>query len=810
MKLKTNHKSKINYINDIYDNNKKKTEIEKEEQENFLNLEIQNINNLFKNEINNHNKILTEQQKEFIINKKNIEQKKNNLFKEEKIKMFFILDVIKKYNYKNFICLMKQILKNEFFNLKKVFLWRKKYIFIKFFYNQKLNLISIEKNFLIKKEEIKIKNNNILLKNEKYILDNNLIQKLNCLELELRMIEIEKKYKLIKINSEEDIEKNEINFIFEKQKILEELKLKKLSYQKKIISLKETKEKKELLLKIQIKIEKINLKCEYLKNILQNYKKIDETENTIINLKNDKEYYIQKQNIIFEQNKKKFTKRNELKKIHFQYLIEKYNVKNKNNSESLDLIKSYIHKKQQEEKIFFVEIKEKLNLYLNLSKNEKIFFSLQQFVEINELLQIFIEKIKDKQFKNYYLWIKQFYNLKDTKLQQKINLNKDITEYYEQNIFFLKNLIQQNKSSWNNLTKNNILFSLEKKIKKYENFYIILKKKYSKLQTKKQKNKINYLKKINKLKKEQNKKIQENNFYQKKIFLYLEKIEKLNKKKILFKNFLLSYYKKKAFNYWFNLCKKIILFNPRINLTNEEKLQEDKNIKNNIYKYEKKINWIYNLYNDIIEEMHNFKIKNVQNQISKQKYDLKKQITLLKKISDIQFKQMKDKMFLIQLNLKEAQEIKKNIFSSEIEKFKKKQKEEEMNLFDILKIKENIYKKTIFLESEKNKINKKTKKKEETKILKNFILTKNKNNKKYNKLSKKIKKIKKNELKKIAFLSKKKKIYSFLHKILHWWKYIKEKKDLKKNTNKNKRKIKEKIQKNICLNKKFYNFLKTE
>ncbi|WBL31530.1 hypothetical protein [Candidatus Phytoplasma sacchari] len=435
---------------------------------------------------------------------------------------------------------------------------------------------------------------------------------------------------------------------------------------------------------------------------------------------------------------------------------------------------------------------------------------MQQFVEINELLQIFIEKIKDKQFKNYYLWIKQFYNLKDTKLQQKINLNKDITEYYEQNIFFLKNLIQQNKSSWNNLTKNNILFSLEKKIKKYENLYIILKKKYSKLQTKKQKNKINYLKKINKLKKEQNKKIQENNFYQKKIFLYLEKIEKLNKKKILFKNFLLSYYTKKAFNYWFNLCKKIILFNPRINLTNEEKLQEDKNIKNNIYKYEKKINWIYNLYNDIIEEMHNFKIKNVQNQISKQKYDLKKQITLLKKISDIQFKQMKDKMFLIQLNLKEAQEIKKNIFSSEIEKFKKKQKEEEMNLFDILKIKENIYKKTIFLESEKNKINKKTKKKEETKILKNFILTKNKNNKKYNKLSKKIKKIKKNELKKIAFLSKKKKIYSFLHKILHWWKYIKEKKDLKKNTNKNKRKIKEKIKKNICLNKKFYNFLKTE
>ncbi|WCA22584.1 hypothetical protein [Candidatus Phytoplasma oryzae] len=807
--LKKNYKNDINNIQNYY---KEKIEtiekIEQKKEENILQQNNTNINNIFEKELKNHNQILLQQQNKFIIKKENLKKEKNSLFEQEKLKIFFIFDKINKINYINFLSFLNKIINNEFLNIQKIFSWRKKYIFIKFLYNKKINLISIEKNFITKKIKKKIENNIILEKKEKKILKNNLLQKLNYLELELRILEINKKYEIIEINSEKDIKKQEIQFLFEKNKILEKIKLKNLSIQKKKIFLTNEKNKKNALLKMQIQIKKINLKSYYFQNIIKNQEKIEELENNIINIKNNQEYQFQKQKIILEKNKQDFLKRNKLKKIHFQYLKQKYFENQEKNLYSLNIFEKYIKETKIKEKKIFQKIKFKLNSYFQILKCQKKVFSIIQFSFIHQLFDNFIDNNKEKQFHNYYLFLQQIYFFNKNNLQIKINLNKNLIEYYRQNIFVLKNIINQNKI-YSNFNKNNLFFSIEKKFKKYENFYIIFKKKYLKLKHKEKKNEINFQNKVIKLKKEQNKKIQKNNFYQKKIFSYLEKIENFKKKKTLGTKIFLLFYKVKFFYYWNKLLKNIKYFYPKINLNKLlEKIIKNKDENNKLEKYEEKINCISYLYDNILEEIYNFQIQNIKNKTKQKKIDLINKIKKIKLTSENKLKIMKDQMFLLQLNLKEAQEINQNDFLYQMKKIKQKKKEEEIDILSILNKKNQIYTKTIFIESQKIKINKKLKEKEKNKILENFNFMKKIYCKNEKKITKKIKKINKNNLKKISFLSKTKKIYFWYSNLLNWWKYIKEKQDLKKNIKNQKIKIKKKIQKNIFLYKNFFNFFK--
>ncbi|KAB8122056.1 MAG: hypothetical protein BGWL_c0370 [Candidatus Phytoplasma cynodontis] len=803
--LKKEHKNNIKNIKNNYETTKK--EIKEKQKEELLKINNNKINIFFENELKEHNKILIEQKKEFIKNNDYLNQKEKKLFIQEKLKTFFILQPIQKINYQNFIKFMNEILQNEFFKIKKTFLWRKKYIFFKYFYNHKLNLIYIDKNFLEKKYKNKINNKILEEEKKKEILKHDLFKKLNCLELELRIIETEKKYKIIEINSSEDLEKNELEFILEKKSILENLKLKNLNFQKEINILINEQEKKNALLKMQIEIEKTHLKSDFLKEIIKKQEKIEKLENEIINLKNNQEYQIQKQNMIFEKNKQNFLKRHQLKKIKFQYLIEKYLDEKTKKYDYLNIFAKYINKKKTKEKILFQNIENKLNSFLYTANNQKNFFSLKEFDLINQSFQFFIDKIKDIQFNHYYLWIEQFYLLNKTKIQTKISLNKNLTEYYEKNIFLLKNLINENKKS-DDFIQNKILFTIENKMKKYENFYTIFKKQYSQLINKEKENEIYYQNKIQQLKNTQNKKIIKNNFYQKKIFIYLEIIEKIENNEKLYKKILLWFYKKKIFNYWFLLCKNIKSFYPKIDLNYLQQNIQQENKKDNLNEYEDKINFVSNLYENIAEQIHNLKIENIKNKLNKKKINLIKQINILKKMIDIQLNEMKDKIYLLKINLEDAKENNKNYFFEKIKKIKQIQNKEKNSLIHILNIKENIYQKTIFLEKNKNKINKKEKQKEQKKIFHNFNLIQNQYLKNKKKIEKKIKKINKNTSHKIFILSQQKKISFLLSKISHWWKYIKEKKDLKKNTKQNRNKIKKRIKQNIILYKKFYNFFK--
>lgn len=156
-------------------------------------------------------------------------------------------------------------------------------------------------------------------------------------------------------------------------------------------------------------------------------------------------------------------------------------------------------------------------------------------------------------------------------------------------------------------------------MKKYENFYTIFKKQYSQLINKEKENEIYYQNKIQQLKNTQNKKIIKNNFYQKKIFIYLEIIEKIENNEKLYKKILLWFYKKKIFNYWFLLCKNIKSFYPKIDLNYLQQNIQQENKKDNLNEYEDKINFVSNLYENIAEQIHNLKIENIKNKLNKKK-----------------------------------------------------------------------------------------------------------------------------------------------------------------------------------------------
>ena len=178
---------------------------------------------------------------------------------------------------------------------------------------------------------------------------------MNDIELEFRLIEIDRKYSIIELNSEEDQSKSSILFLFQKSEILEKLKIENLKYQKKMLFLNNKHEKKKCLLKMQIKIEKINLKSFYFENIIKKNEKIKELKNQKIYLKNNQESQIQKQIIICEQNKYDFLKREKLIKVQFKYLVEQYFENYQKNLNDLNLFSEYMN-----------NIKKKIKVYLKI------------------------------------------------------------------------------------------------------------------------------------------------------------------------------------------------------------------------------------------------------------------------------------------------------------------------------------------------------------------------------------------------------------------------------------------------------------
>jgi hypothetical protein len=810
-KLKYNNE--IKNIDKINENKINQIKEEKNKKKIFLNIKIEEINKLLKNKLNIHNKILIQEQKKFSQNKKKIEIEKKKLFLENKLIMFFILKQINPQNYKFFLNLLKKTWKNNYLYQKKIYLWEKKYIFIKLIFKKKINILFLENKYYDKKQKIKIENNLFAKEKEKEIIQKKLLKCLNCLELEIRIAEIEKKYNLKEIMSSEEIKKNEVNFIFFQKNIIDKLKIENINFQKKNIQILNEQKKKQSLLQMQIKIEKINLKSYYFDNISETNKKIKEIENRLTYLKNNKTYEIQKKSTIFEQQKQDFAKRTKLKKNQFEYIIRENLENNENFFHILILFNEYIKNKEEEIKKLFQKIKEKLKTFfiMFITERKKKSYILK-FSYIHELLEFFIDEIKDKHFYCYYLWKKKIYNFQKSNLKTKKNLNQNLTKYYKQNIFFIQNLIKKKKL---NKSEENIFDSLENKIKNYENFYITLKKENSKLNLEKIKKDSEFERKINNFKKKQNKKIQKNNFYQQKIFLYLEKIKKLSNSKIIGKKILLWFYNKKIFNYWDCCLKNIDSFEDflykeqkKFSLIIEKKLRKKQKNKKKFYKYEKQLVWISNKFHDIIKEIYLIKIQNLSNKTNEEENQLNQQIFALKKIIKNQFQEMKEKMSLLQLNLKEAKTENDIFVNNQIKKIQNEQNQIKKFLIEKLNQKKDIYKKTIFLESKKTKIMKISKKTEKKIIFSHFYNMEKKYSRHCSKIEKKINKNNKKTNWKIILLSTENKIYSYILKIFSWIQFCKKKSELKKNTQKKIKKNKNKIKINNFFYKKIYDFFK--
>ncbi|MGA0447887.1 MAG: hypothetical protein ACLTFB_00750 [Candidatus Phytoplasma pyri] len=817
--------SQINIINkelqekiviNIKKKQKNKDILEKTEKKNIILFEkkINKTNDIYQQNFFIHYKIFDQIQKDYLEKKQDLQEKIKKCFDKKKI-IYFIhnifLPIISDKNniYKIFLKLLNKNKKNNLIHLKKLTSWRQKNFFIKLSNQKKIKFLNYIHYLEIQKFKHKKQQDEIIFdKNqEQYQLLN--LTKINFIKMQTELnlnINKEKKYLLNIQNYElkEEIQNKKIQLKIEKENILNELE-----YQKNFLNLNQIYQQKKNLLILQLKLEKNKFQLKDIEKIYKKRQQIINLEQKIENLKFFNNINMQINYIFHNQEKKNFFTKYQIQKHKITNLLEKSYLKQDFNlKQILEFIKKYI---------FFDDIIKitnpifyKINYYLNeININQNIF--TENLNKINNLFNFISKKIIDKKYQNYYFFYKKKYLFEKQKINNEIQIAKEIILYYENNLSFIRQLIQKKQNiSYDN--KYRLNYFLEKKIKKYEKNNLILKKNLKKLN-----NKIKILtkkhqKNIFELKQEQFKIIEINNILQ------IEILNNLNQKKINIEN-------NKLFQkYRNNLLKKNFKkiskkFQKNINFIYEQnKLKKNKIIKNfNFFKKEKnnmlifknnlieenkkKIDIFYDLVISIIENI------NIINQEYKNKKKLEKKINLKKEKKQIiniiknKFVYMKNTTCLIEENLKEAN---LNI----IKEFKEEQKK--LNkVFNLKREELNLKLRKRFLYFKKIKKLKKNNEHYNMNYFQNIkkqLLYKFKKNK--NKNDKKIKKInfiiKKNnffliiKIKKIIFLEK---IKLFLIIILIYFKYLIKKIEIKKNQKKSKKNIKKEnnIEKKIYL-----------
>ncbi|MFP7699524.1 hypothetical protein [Candidatus Phytoplasma pyri] len=817
--------SQINIINkelqekiiiNIKKKQKNKDILEKTEKKNIILFEkkINKTNDIYQQNFFIHYKIFDQIQKDYLEKKQVLQEKIKKCFDKKKIIYFihniFLPIILDKNNiYKIFLKLLNKNKKNNLIHLKKLTSWRQKNFFIKLSNQKKIKFLNYIHYLEIQKFKHKKQQDEIIFdKNqEQYQLLN--LTKINFIKMQTELnlnINKEKKYLLNIQNYElkEEIQNKKIQLKIEKENILNELE-----YQKNFLNLNQIYQQKKNLLILQLKLEKNKFQLKDIEKIYKKRQQIINLEQKIENLKFFNNINMQINYIFHNQEKKNFFTKYQIQKHKITNLLEKSYLKQDFNlKQILEFIKKYI---------FFDDIIKitnpifyKINYYLNeININQNIF--TENLNKINNLFNFISKKIIDKKYQNYYFFYKKKYLFEKQKINNEIQIAKEIILYYENNLSFIRQLIQKKQNiSYDN--KYRLNYFLEKKIKKYEKNNLILKKNLKKLN-----NKIKILtkkhqKNIFELKQEQFKIIEINNILQ------IEILNNLNQKKINIENNKL--FQKYRNNLLKKNFKKILKkFQKNINFIYEQnKLKKNKIIKNfNFFKKEKnnmlifknnlieenkkKIDIFYDLVISIIENI------NIINQEYKNKKKLEKKINLKKEKKQIiniiknKFVYMKNTTCLIEENLKEAN---LNI----IKEFKEEQKK--LNkVFNLKREELNLKLRKRFLYFKKIKKLKKNNEHYNMNYFQNIkkqLLYKFKKNK--NKNDKKIKKInfiiKKNnffliiKIKKIIFLEK---IKLFLIIILIYFKYLIKKIEIKKNQKKSKKNIKKEnnIEKKIYL-----------
>ncbi|TVY12412.1 hypothetical protein [Candidatus Phytoplasma pini] len=786
-----------------------KIEEEKKQKENHLFEQTKNINDLFQKELDQHNKNLVQNQNKYDLNKKKIFNKQKKIFLLRRINyIFFILKdgiIVNENNYRYLVSFMKEIQKHELIYLRNLFLWQKKYIYLKNFNNYRLNLIVLENKLLSSQFKLRNEhNNNILYLQNKLIYNQQL--KINLdLEKKLKLLQIDNNYQKNKYEILKESEIDEINYIFDEKQIIFKIKINNLMFQKDLINLKYKKKAREDLIKKQLRLQKIQVNFQYFQKIIHYHEIIKKIKKKLINLKKTQQNQLDIQNILFYKQKQDFLQKNYEKKIQIEQFIKDNIINEKKYFNYLISYIKYMKDKNLQQNYLFQLIKQKYkSIYEIKLKIKKKNFFYEEFTNISKLCRLFLNNIQKKQFDYFIFLQKEIFNLEKYFISKENYLHDNISSFFDNNILFISNLMFKIKSKLN-IQKNINLSFLETKIKNYQNFFVLLKERKSLIENKKMKINFSQIKIIQKIYKKQDFFFKKYCSKQQKILFFLQK----QNLKGIFKIFF-WFRKKKIISNWFYFWKYLELLNHQFSSRYDSLLKQFPYViksfqqKNLLFieKYKHELQDLFDSFIDIIKEIHEINIRHILLEQSKEEKKLKDQIAFYQHLIRKQLRKMKDEMNLIQMNLNDA--------LNEIEYFSQNEKKKIITIKDVKKkdLTSSLNKIThFFLMKEKRKLTKLTilkQNKKQTEKNELFLL-----NRKQNKiikdnyvLKKMISKKKRKLYFKIILLILKKIFYSYISKFLYRIKNIKDVFKFKKNYNSNIKKIKQKIEKEISLYKK--------
>ncbi|QTX02918.1 hypothetical protein LFWB_4170 [Candidatus Phytoplasma luffae] len=758
-----------------------------------------NLNDQFEN----NNKILNKIQEElYKITNQNKEEQKQ-LFKEKKIQMFFILTNKIPNQYQQFYFLTQKNKKNKFKCLRNLYLWHKNYIFLKYCHRKQINIINIEKKNQNIKNNLEIEKFNLLKKQEIKIIDNSFLREVNLINKDFDLMKSNKEYQLSYIDIKEEEEINELKNFYFQQEYQINFYLNELEYNEKKTQLDFIQNKKKYLLESQLKAELIKLNYKYLQKTIEHFEQIKNSDIELNNLVRFQNKQKLNQEINYEIKKEIFEKRTKKLLFQLKHNTEKNIINEKIKTEFINNLIIDLKKKNKEKNELFQKIKELIDDYKKNLNQMTPDQKKEIFLNIKNLCELLINNIQNKQF-DYYCYAQEKINeIEQSKLNNKITCLKYIIEYTEKNIFYIHQYIRSYRQN-----KNKNYNYLEYQIKNYEHFCSTFKKKLSHLEKIKNKQKINQEKIIKKSKKKHNNEIIKKNYYQKKIFLNLQKNTKyknslLNNLLQLFKKNE-DYYCKKFYNnliYLSNISdKKYIFILDKINIR-KQNIESDK--KNFLTNNQKKIKYLSDRFLNILEDINLSNLNHLKQKQLKQKNKLNNKIIFYKKTFEIQSNERAIKYNLIKKNFKDAlinlnKEQKKEIKEIKTEYLNKKENLKQ----EINNQKKILLKKTTII-------------KEKYSLIKKNLLNKNKKiqatnkqiNKKYIKDKKKILKQKEkkiNQTKRKFLLINLQKIFLLWKlKIISFLKHITNKLELKQNDYRKMKKEKNEIQNKLFIYKEF-------
>ncbi|MDO8064161.1 hypothetical protein [Candidatus Phytoplasma bonamiae] len=778
-------------MKNFYQNQIQKLQETQKQQEIDFSEEIKNAFNVFQQKIEMHNKIFDQLKLEFIKQQEILGQKKHKIW-DQNIRGFFFIHPMSLNSYPIMMNLMREFFVYQQMYLMRLYDWRFQYMKFKLIYNRKLNIIEYKKHIFQKIKNFQINNLDLIKKKEQKLIYNNYLQKIDNLEMDLTLLKIKKKYGIIQEEVIDEQHKQKLSYEHLQKNFILIEKLNDIQYQKDILLLQKQTQERKFLLKMQLQMKKIPLKMKYDHEMFENLQEIQKLQEKIYNLHYHQEYEINLKNIIYKQKKQNYLYKVKIPKIKIRDIIAKNSFIKQKNLINVILFNNYLNKQNQTHSRILQQIKENLDLFWNLySKTINNYFSVINLNLIYKLNKIFIENIIDEHFKYLYLLKINMFDLRLNRIKQKINLNKVILNFYNQNISFISVLMHQMKLK--NLDKNTqFLIFFEKKMKIYENIGNFFKKKMKYLEYQQNKQQQLKQKMINKLKKQQNRFVQTNNLLQFQMFQLTIKLRSFSDSKFGHR-ILYWFYFNKMKNKWSYYYDHLELprsfFGQEYNNIKEEishiqKIQSEEEhflLKESEYI----IDCISQVFFDITRIIHDDSLNDIIIKYQKQEKQLHHDISLYEKQNKLKLKEMKWQIDLIQNNLKDSSiEIDKD-FISQKQKIEKIYDKKTKKINYECKNQLYLYQKHLKDQNHRNNLFKMHKNDEIDKILfkhlhqnKEIITS---NNQLFNQINK-IKIYQQFQIKKILFLQK---IRLIFLKFFWWYKFYKNKQLLKKDFNKN-------------------------